>query len=445
MANLLVNNPNTKITYKDATENVMTLFPGPIPALQKYGAWNPATESLGGESYTFNILSSFGASTGFPSSTNSLTHLGAANPNNSKVAITTSFVWSRASQDYTRKVARKVSGQRGSFFDEAQVKLMGCIKGFAADMNLLMAKTGNGDFTNIATSGGSALSANQTVTSTPASIVVSRLEFIRPDMVLDVYSGSSQVPNIQLYVISKTRGVGQGSISVVNLGSSSSYTPTAGDTLVLSGARSQGLLYLSGALDWVNAAPGAYPRVEGNNVQPTNYTDYVAMSQAVNAEITLAALWQGHLLVKAQRANQNIESVIDPTGYIESASEVVWLHPYHITSLRNALAPNIRYANNELPSGNSVWGPLTMVNGLPCYVAWTNPTDQVLYIDAKGVQFAIPSAEIRTTQGMPWVAIPGTSQDEIATCTAIVSVCTDLKSQGTLTGCTGKSATDFNF
>lgn len=371
------------------------------------------------------------ASTGFPNDT-SLTHLGEKTSTRQQLGIGYSNIYSRTKTDVDRIESWKNGGDAAMFIREELSNLDDVITSHTQTLESLLSGVGDGKLTSVAEAGSSiAQDASGTIT-------VAMKQRVQIGDRLQVYRSSSIISNVFLKVTAKENGIGQGTITVTNTGSTT-YTNAASDELYVAYGKSGERCLLSGVEEGV--ATAAYPRSEVNNDQIDNAFFRSVVRSGGGASLT-------YQMIRALKNEVEDQAPLDfatteAIGRFNAAPS----QP-HVFVMSRALADQLlenRYGSERYAPGTGMkdpsWGSMLQIDDIQVYMTNAVDSNTVYYLNMAGWGYKNGGLKPFTSgEAGVYRLMSGTIDYEAMYVAQVSSCCVCRSSQGKITNVTGFDA-----
>jgi len=252
MANSSVyTNDNLKELYVEYTINAQPLALNSFLATVLNRGGKP--KKIGGKNTVYGLTLGNGSSAGHHNSFD-VTHIGARSENYDQMKFTDSHLYARATIGSDKMELWNQSGMDGQFIDESLQKIDDINRALDHHINVLTCSAVANQFTTV-TAAASAIAA-----AASGDIAVADAHLCRDQQVFQVIRSASALSGVLLAVDVRTNGVGAGTLTVTNTGTSS-YTAAENDILAPAYYGSQN--FLEPLTQHIGTA--AYPTAGGNN------------------------------------------------------------------------------------------------------------------------------------------------------------------------------------
>lgn len=366
------NDQQRKIIYDMAilSDNAQVGFAAQI---KRFGAKDFWSAPGGKGGITFLIDKAGGGSTGASASDGSLAHLGKQPGSRQQVTVPSCMMYSRATCSFDDIKQWREAGERGNFFDVPLKNVQDAIMSFPRTFESLIANdTCDGRVASV-----SANSAQITSGGGTGDITVNTRQYCIRGNVLTVQRSSSFLSGVELYV-TYSRGVGNGTITVTNQGTTN-YTPQTNDILFVMEANNT--LQLTSLNECVGRA--AYPP-RGLNTSPIDDPDYKAIVQNAQSNLIdlqkFRAAWRK--LKTEGYTSADVELIEDAQSGLKTFVDICLMEYGHVDALNQELWGQTKLESSRIADAG--WGYIEYVDGFPVHPNGMSPTNNLYILHIPG-------------------------------------------------------------
>jgi hypothetical protein len=357
--------------------------------------------TVGAENFTWMVNYGRGGSSGFLNE-GSVAHIGNRKGNRKQIAASYSFLYPRATAD-SREFAQWQNAGAHHFFDRTGERLQAALQSNNELLERLhLAPQGDGRLDTVVDASAAIAAA------AVGTVLVNRREFFIKEAVLRVYRTDAFLADIALVVNDEPPVVGEGTISVTNIGTAA-YTPAGGDILYLDYA--DGQCFFSSIDESVGS--GAYPN-RGQNIVQINDSTFASLAKSAGGKKATYGMFRGFLTDFRNRLTKPMaDKQYNPHTQELTCASVFLTSWEHLEAIREEMYAKQRF-QGVMTSEDPSWGEVTTIDGIQFCPSTLIPRNTAYFLHVPGWVYSMaePRPISAGTEG-PWQRVPQTNLYEL--------------------------------